>query len=110
MTEPAPAPQGQTRFSAVLTPHRSLGPKGFMVLMGAVCAVSFGTGLLFYLLGATLLGLGFLRSTVAFTREISDDGARRVLRASLIYLPLLLALLLMQSVPESVALALTPNP
>ena len=24
------------RFSAVLTPHRSLGPKGFMVLMAAV--------------------------------------------------------------------------
>jgi uncharacterized membrane protein len=42
MTEPSPAPQGQTRFSAVLTPHRSLGPKGFMVLMGAVCAVRLG--------------------------------------------------------------------
>jgi uncharacterized membrane protein len=46
------APQGATRFSAMLTPHRSLGPKGFMVLMSAVCLVSFGTGLLFYLIGA----------------------------------------------------------
>src|SRR6185436_12124484 len=64
MTEPAPAPQGQTRFSAVLTPHRSLGPKGFMVLMGAVCAVSFGTGLLFYLLGAWPV-IGFMGLDVA---------------------------------------------
>src|SRR5678816_286311 len=64
MTEPSPAPQGQTRFSAVLTPHRSLGPKGFMVLMGAVCAVSFGTGLLFYLLGAWPV-VGFMGLDVA---------------------------------------------
>src|SRR6516165_1219944 len=64
MTEPAPAPQGQTCFSAVLTPHRSLGPKGFMVLMGAVCAVSFGTGLLFYLLGAWPV-IGFMGLDVA---------------------------------------------
>ena len=51
-------------FSAVLTPHRSLGPKGFMVLMGAVCAVSFGTGLLFYLLGAWPV-IGFMGLDVA---------------------------------------------
>ena len=51
MTEAAGGPQ-ETRFSAMLTPHRSLGPKGFMVLMSAVCLVSFGTGLLFYLIGA----------------------------------------------------------
>jgi uncharacterized membrane protein len=64
MTEPASAPQGQTCFNAVLTPHRSLGPKGFMVLMGAVCAVSFGTGLLFYLLGAWPV-IGFMGLDVA---------------------------------------------
>ena len=52
------------RFSAVLTPHRSLGPKGFMVLMGAICAVSFGTGLLFYLLGAWPV-IGFMGLDVA---------------------------------------------
>src|SRR4026207_84741 len=70
MTGASPIPQGQTRFSAVLTPHRSLGPKGFMVLMGAVCAVSFGTGLLFYLLGAWpvigFMGLDVLLIYVAF--------------------------------------------
>jgi uncharacterized membrane protein len=70
MTEPRPTPQDSARFSAVLTPHRSLGPKGFMVLMGAVCVVSFGTGLLFYLLGAwpviSFMGLDVALIYVAF--------------------------------------------
>ena len=48
----------------MLTPHRSLGPKGFMVLMGAVCVVSFGTGLLFYLIGAWPV-IGFMGLDVA---------------------------------------------
>jgi uncharacterized membrane protein len=48
----------------VLTPHRSLGPKGFMVLMTAVCFVSFGTGLFFYLLGAWPV-MGFMGLDVA---------------------------------------------
>ena len=26
-------------FSAVLTPHRSLGPKGFLVLMAVLCGI-----------------------------------------------------------------------
>jgi len=61
MTEPRPAPQDpsghdpqstEPQFSAVLTPHRSLGPRGFMVFMGAISTVSFGTGLLFYMMGA----------------------------------------------------------
>jgi uncharacterized membrane protein len=64
MTEPNPAPQGQAHFSAVLTPHRSLGPKGFAVLMAAVCIVSFGTGLMFYLIGAWPV-VGFLGLDVA---------------------------------------------
>ena len=52
MTELSASPQAETSFAAILTPHRSLGPKGFAVLMGAVCIVSFSTGLLFYLIGA----------------------------------------------------------
>jgi uncharacterized membrane protein len=70
MTEPRPIPQDSAQFSAVLTPHLSLGPRGFMVLMGAVCAVSFGTGLLFYLLGAWpvigFMGLDVVLIYVAF--------------------------------------------
>jgi uncharacterized membrane protein len=64
MTEAAANPQAQTRFSAMLTPHRSLGPKGFMVLMSLVCLVSFGTGLLFYLIGAWPV-VGFMGLDVA---------------------------------------------
>src|SRR3990172_12847078 len=69
MTEAGAVPQDPSgrdpsRFNAVLTPHRSLGPKGFMVLMGAVCVVSFGTGLLFYLVGAWPV-IGFMGLDVA---------------------------------------------
>ena len=64
MTEPHAASQDITRFSAVLTPHRSLGPKGFTVLMAAVCAISFGTGLMFYMIGAWPV-MGFMGLDVA---------------------------------------------
>lgn len=39
-------------FKAVLSPHRSLGPRGFLILMGAICAINFGVGLVFWSLGA----------------------------------------------------------
>lgn len=51
-------------FRAVLTPYRSLGPTGFLVLMLALSAVSFITGLVFYLAGAWPV-LGFLGLDVA---------------------------------------------
>src|SRR5260370_30028846 len=41
-----------TLFSAVLTPHRSLGAAGFLVLMSLLSALSFAAGLVFYLIGA----------------------------------------------------------
>ncbi len=39
-------------FSAVLTPHRSLSPNGFFLLMAAVAAVSFTAGIAFLMAGA----------------------------------------------------------
>lgn len=39
-------------FRAVLYPHRSLGPRGFLILMLAIGAVSFITGMVFLLMGA----------------------------------------------------------
>ena len=39
-------------FHAVLTPHRSLGPSGFLVLMIALGAMSFVTGIVFLVAGA----------------------------------------------------------
>jgi uncharacterized membrane protein len=41
-----------TLFSALLTPHRSLGPNGFLALMGFIVVVSFIAGLAFLLMGA----------------------------------------------------------
>jgi uncharacterized membrane protein len=64
MTELTAGPQAETSFAAILTPHRSLGPKGFAVLMTAVCLVSFSTGLLFYLIGAWPV-VGFMGLDVA---------------------------------------------
>ena len=46
-------------FDAVLTPHRSLPPLGFAILMAAVAVVSFVAGLVFLLIGAWPV-LGFL--------------------------------------------------
>jgi uncharacterized membrane protein len=74
MTEPSTAPQGlpaeHPQFSAVLTPHRSLGPRGFLVFMAAISAISFGTGLMFFLMGAWpvmgFMGLDVLLVYIAF--------------------------------------------
>ncbi len=39
-------------FSALLTPHRSLGPRGFMVLMAVTGFLCFYSGMLFLVAGA----------------------------------------------------------
>jgi uncharacterized membrane protein len=39
-------------FSAVITPHRSLAPTGFLIFMLCIGGLSFACGLLFLLLGA----------------------------------------------------------
>src|SRR5262245_9358657 len=57
-------------FRALLTPHRSLGPTGFLVLMIALGAISFVTGVLFLVAGAWpvlgFFGLDVLIIYVAF--------------------------------------------
>jgi uncharacterized membrane protein len=59
-----------TIFSAILTPHRSLGPTGFLILMGCLGGASFATGVVFILLGAWpvfgFLGLDVLLVYLAF--------------------------------------------
>ncbi len=48
-------PPGSTEqlfFDARLRPHRSLSPRGFLLLMIAVAAVAFLAGLAFFLIGA----------------------------------------------------------
>jgi len=74
MTETHPSPQGpdssEPSFRAVLTPHRSLGPRGFLIFMLTISTVSFGTGLMFFLMGAWpvlgFMGLDVLLIYVAF--------------------------------------------
>src|SRR3979409_1890442 len=41
-----------TIFSAVLTPHRSLGPRGFLIFMLVLGGTSFVTGMVFFIAGA----------------------------------------------------------
>jgi len=44
--------QDQQIFSARLTPHRSLSPTGFMLVMLALISCSFTAGLVFWMMGA----------------------------------------------------------
>jgi uncharacterized membrane protein len=57
-------------FRALLTPHRSLGPTGFLVLMAALGTASFITGMVFLLMGAWpvfgFFGLDVLIVYIAF--------------------------------------------
>jgi uncharacterized membrane protein len=57
-------------FSAVITPHRSLGPTGFLIFMLCLGALSFISGVAFVLMGAWpvcgFFGLDVLLVYVAF--------------------------------------------
>ena len=57
-------------FAATITPHRSLGSTGFLILMLCIGAVSFVSGMVFLLLGAWpvfgFFGLDVLLIYVAF--------------------------------------------
>jgi uncharacterized membrane protein len=72
MTDPneTPAEREPVVFDALLTPHRSLSPRGFVILMAVVCAISFAAGFVFFLAGAWpvvgFLGLDVLLIYVAF--------------------------------------------
>jgi uncharacterized membrane protein len=64
------APDEPTLFSAVLTPHRSLGRIGFVVLMCLIGGISFVAGLVFFIAGAWpvvgFFGLDVLLVYIAF--------------------------------------------
>src|ERR1700755_226049 len=48
-----------TLFSALITPHRSLGRRGFIAVMLATGGISFATGVMFVMMGAWPV-IGFL--------------------------------------------------
>jgi len=64
------APDEPTLFSAVLTPRRSLGRTGFVVLMCLIGGISFVAGLVFFIAGAWpvmgFFGLDVLLVYIAF--------------------------------------------
>ena len=45
-------PASEACFRALLTPHRSLGPRGFLIVMLSIGSVSFVTGMVFLMMGA----------------------------------------------------------
>ena len=52
MTDRNALPDEPALFCALITPHRSLGGAGFLVLMAAIGGVSFAAGSVFLILGA----------------------------------------------------------
>jgi protoheme IX farnesyltransferase len=68
-----------------------------MLLLVSLMPAAWGMAGTFYIVAALFLGLGFLVSCWKFRQASSDAQARRVLRASLVYLPLLLLLLLLDA-------------
>lgn len=81
----APAPDEPPLFEALLTPHRSLGPRGFLLVMALLGAISFVGGLVFFLAGAWpvvgFLGLDVLLVWLAF--RLNYRHARQYERVSL---------------------------
>lgn len=72
-------PSPPVRFDAVLQPHTSLGPQGFLLLMAVVGVISFTAGVAFIMVGAWpvfgFLGLDVVLVYVAFKFNYRD--ARR---------------------------------
>jgi uncharacterized membrane protein len=70
MTDKNNPNQDAETFHAILTPHRSLGPKGFLVLMSGLCTINFAVGMAFWSMGAwpipVFCGLDVLLIYVAF--------------------------------------------
>lgn len=70
MTEQTTTKQEGIAFRALLHPHRSLSPRGFLLLMIAVSIVSFIAGMAFFLMGAWpvtgFFGLDVLLIYIAF--------------------------------------------
>ena len=73
------SPDDPTLFSAVLTPHRSLGRKGFLAVMLAIGGLGFIGGIVFFLAGAWpvvgFLGLDVLLVYWAFRLNYRAAGA-----------------------------------
>jgi protoheme IX farnesyltransferase len=88
---PCADPTGRKTSRAMIT---------WCVVLVAASLMPLGRGPMdwLYLVGALALGAFFLRSTLRFRTDRTERQARRVLRASILYLPAMMALLLVHSV------------
>lgn len=81
-----PPVRGREIFSAVITPHRSLSQRGFLVLMLAVGTVGFGAGVVFMAMGAWpvfgFFGLDIALIWFAFRANYRAARACELLRLS----------------------------
>ena len=58
----------------------------------------FGMSGVIYFMGALLLGFGFLLCAIQFARTMTEQKARQLFFASIVYLPILLGLLVLDKV------------
>jgi protoheme IX farnesyltransferase len=70
----------------------------FALLIASLCPFIFKMSGIIYLVGAILLGAGFLFCAIQFSRQLTLQRARQLFLASIIYLPLLLALMVWDKV------------
>jgi protoheme IX farnesyltransferase len=87
---PGRDPSGRRTAWVMVLTAAALVPVGFL-------AVAVGLAGWVYATGAALLGVLFVRDTLGFARERTDRRARRVLHASLLYLPGVFALLVVDA-------------
>ncbi|MBI2928807.1 MAG: protoheme IX farnesyltransferase [Verrucomicrobia bacterium] len=64
----------------------------------SLCPLLFGLAGLAYFVGALILGVGFLVCAIQFARRLSTGAARQLFLVSILYLPLLLGLLVLDKV------------
>jgi protoheme IX farnesyltransferase len=64
----------------------------------SLCPAAFGMAGAYYFAGALLLGAAFLFFAIQFKRQLTLSRARQLFLASIIYLPLLLGLLVLDKV------------
>jgi heme O synthase-like polyprenyltransferase len=63
-----------------------------------MCPFLFGLTGPVYLAGALALGLAFLWFAVQFARQLTESGARQLFFASIVYLPLLLTVMVLDKI------------
>lgn len=73
-------------YAVTLAPHRSLSPRGFLLVMGTIAVVSFGSGALFVAMGAWpvfgFFGLDVLVLYLAFRSSFRSARAREYIRVT----------------------------